>query len=193
LWMGGMVFGDNVKSDPALLCNLQNNNLEVVVREGQRLCHYYRDNASGAWVIDPDVFANDLSGSPAMVQTSDGNLHVVTRSKERQIHHFERIWDNGRFSWQFREIFGYSVKGDPSMAVNLINNLLQVIVKEGVGTTGLKHYEYSGKWKQVAAIVSTLELHNPSLTTFLDHNFSLVCLDDPKNPCMVSYFNLIQQ
>ena len=193
LWMGGMIFGNNIRSDPALICNLQNNNLEVVVREGPRLRHYFRDNASGAWFTDPDVFANDLSGTPSMVQTSDGNLHVVTRSKELQIHHFERVWESGRFSWQFREIFGFSIKDDPAMAINSINNRLQVIVKEGVGTTGLKHYEYSGRWKQVAAIVSNLELHCPAISAFDNHVFSVVCLDDQKNPCMVSYFNYIQQ
>ena len=192
VWSGGMVFGNNVRSDPALICNIQNNNLEVVVREGVRLRHYWRDNASGNWFTDPDVFANDLAGSPAMVQTTDGNLHVVTRSKERQIHHFERVWIDNRFSWQYRGLFGYSIKNDPAMTINSDNNRLQVVVKEGVGTTGFKHYEYSGKWSQVAAIVSNMELHCPAIATLKNHNFSVVCLDDPTNPCMVSHFNYIQ-
>ena len=192
VWSGGAVFGYNVKSDPALICNIQNNNLEVVVREKVRLRHYWHDNASGDWYTDPEVFANDLSGSPAMVQTSDGNLHVVIRSRERQVHHFERVWSNGRFSWQYRGLFGYSIKDDPVMAINCDNNRLQVIVKEGIGTTGLKHYEYSGTWNQVAAIVSNMELHCPAITTVNNHNFYVVCLDDPKDPCMVSLFNCQQ-
>ena len=192
IWTGVMVFGNNVMSDPALICNMLNNNLEVVVREGQRIRHYYRDDVSGNWIIDPEVFANDLAGSPAMAQTSDGNLHVVIRSKERQIHHFERVLESGRFLWQFRGLFGYSIKDDPAMTINSENNRLQVIVKEGVGTTGLKHYEYSGKWKQVSAIVSNLEIHCPAIAAVKKHDFSIVCLDSLTNPCMVSQFNYIQ-
>jgi hypothetical protein len=191
-WNTGKIFGENVRSDPAMICNIQNNNLEVIVREGPRLRHYWRDNATGNWFIDPEVFANDLSGSPAMVQSSDGNLHVVTRSKERQIHHYERLLIDGRYSWQYREIFGFNIKGEPTIAINSDNNRLQVIVKEGVGTTGLKHYEYSGAWNQVAGIVSKMELYFPAIVAFQNHNFTVVCLDDPINPCMVSNFNYMQ-
>jgi hypothetical protein len=193
VWNGGMVFGDNVKSDPALICNMQNSNLEVVVREGPRLRHYWRDDVSGNWFNDPEVFANDLAGSPAMAQASDGNLHVVIRSKERQVHHFERVWSDGRFLWQYRGLFGYSIKDDPAMTVNYDNNRLQVVVKEGVGTTGLKHYEYSGTWNQVSAIVSKMELHYPVITTLKNHNYCVICLDDPKDPCMIGHFNYIQE
>ena len=192
IWNSGKVFGDNVRSDPALICNSQNNNLEVVVREGPRLRHYWRDNASGNWFIDPDVFANDLSGSPSMVQSSDGNLQVVTRSKEHQIHHYERVFADGRFTWLYRGIFGFNIKDEPAITINSENNRLQVIVKEGVGTTGLKHYEYSGSWNQISSIVSTRELHFPAITTFQNHNYYVICLDDPSNPCMVSYFCYLQ-
>lgn len=193
VWYGGAIFGNNVKSDPALICNMLNNNLEVVVREGPRFRHYWRDNASGNWIIDPEVFANDLAGSPAMVQTSEGNLHVVVKSKERQVHHFERILQNGLFSWQYRGLFGYSIKDDPAMTINCNNNRLQVIVKEGVGTTGLKHYEYSGTWKLVSAIVSDLELHLPAITTVANRGYSLVCLDNPNDPCMLAHFNYMHE
>ncbi|ETW95007.1 MAG: hypothetical protein ETSY1_32425 [Candidatus Entotheonella factor] len=89
-------FGENIRSAPALI---QSNfgdqgNFEVVVQEGDQLCHYFRDNddEDEPWSEGPtECFGEDIRSAPALIQSNfgdQGNFEVVVQQGNQLCHYF---------------------------------------------------------------------------------------------------------
>ena len=74
------VFGDGEDSgDPALCVNKNLGNLEVVIRRGNQMRHYWRDETTGIW-NSGKVFGDNVRSDPALICNSqNNNLEVVVR------------------------------------------------------------------------------------------------------------------
>jgi hypothetical protein len=114
------LFGDNVNSAPALIQSSFGNvgNFEVVVREGNKLRHYWRNNdASGyPWQTGP-LFGDNVNSAPALIQSSFGNVgnfEVVVREGNK-LRHYWRNNDASGYPWQTGPLFSDHIAYDPSL------------------------------------------------------------------------------
>ena len=118
-------------------------NFEVVVREGNKLAHYWRNNDDRAvlpWYRS-DVFGNSVASRPAVIQSNfgtQGNFELVVREGSK-LRHYWRNNDASGYPWKKGVLFGSSVGSAPAMIQSNFGNRgnFEVVVKEG---TRLRHY-----------------------------------------------------
>ena len=137
-WSGPFAFGSGTVDAVALI---QGNfgskgNLEVVVREGDRLAAYWRmDHAPWTW-HGPYYFASGVRGTPSLIQSkhgTKGNFELVVPLVAGGLAHFWRNNDAGGFPWNGPFRFG---SGNID-AVSLIQGNfgstgnLEVVAREG--------------------------------------------------------------
>jgi hypothetical protein len=84
-------------------------NFEVVVQQGEQLCHWYRDNDNPAleW-RSGRCFAQGATSAPALIQSSFGdigNFEVVVQQGE-QLCHWYRDNDDPALEWRSGRCFG---------------------------------------------------------------------------------------
>ncbi len=104
-------FGENITSAPTLI---QSNfgdqgNFELVVNQGGRLCHYWRDNDDPnlTWSDEPFCFGKNITSDPTLIQSNfgdHGNFELVIQ-KEDQLCHWWRSNDDLDFPWKEGECF----------------------------------------------------------------------------------------
>lgn len=119
-WHRGVLFGKGVSSAPALI---QSNygyvgNFEVVVREGSRLRHYWRDNdhPDKPW-HQGNLFGKNATLDPAFIQGNfgyAGNFEVLYVENER-LRHYWRDNNGPQFPWKAGVRFSDHVTCSPSL------------------------------------------------------------------------------
>ena len=143
-WNRGALFGDNVRSAPALIQSTfgDRGTFEVVVREGSRLRHYWRSNdrPNLPWNQGP-LFGRDVDSAPAFIQGSfggNGNFEVVVKEGER-LRHYWRNNADGSFPWNRGPLFGDNVRSAPTLIQSTFGNNgnFEIVVREG---DGFRHY-----------------------------------------------------
>jgi len=143
-WQKGPLFGSNVKSAPALL---QSNygargNFELVVREGNKLRHYWRANDTSGYPWHKGVlFGNNVTSAPAMIQGNfgyRGNFELVVREGTR-LRHYWRANDASGYPWHTGPLFGSNVTSAPTLIQSNFGYFgnFELVVREG---TRLRHY-----------------------------------------------------
>lgn len=147
-WYRGPTFGTNVASEPALLHSTFGNqgNFEVVVREGKRLRHYWRENdvAGYPWHKGA-LFGSSVSSAPAMIQSNygnQGNFEVVVR-EGRKLRHYWRDNDAAGFPWHRGALFGSNAFHAPALIQSNFGYFgnFELVVPERSGTSmRLRHY-----------------------------------------------------
>jgi len=118
-------------------------NFEVVVREGNQLAHYWRNNDDRAvlpWYRSV-VFGSNVASRPAIIQSnygSMGNFELVVR-EDKKLRHYWRSNDASGYPWKKGKLFGSNVSSAPAMIQSNFGSLgnFEVVVKEG---TKLRHY-----------------------------------------------------
>ncbi len=119
-WHQGPLFGNNVNSAPALIQgNYQDRgNFEVVVREGNKLRHYWRDNDAGGYPwYNGALFGDNVDSAPALIQSNygdRGNFEVVVK-EGTQLRHYWRENDAPGYVWHTGVLFGSNVLSDPAL------------------------------------------------------------------------------
>jgi hypothetical protein len=108
-WHQGSIFGNDAAVCPTLTGTTYNRNFELVyMTVGQRLHHWFLDQATGQW-NDGGVFGpTDVWGVPGFIQSNfgaPGNFEVVVRTADGKLNHWWRMngppwtWsDAGRFA-----------------------------------------------------------------------------------------------
>ncbi|HVV73232.1 MAG TPA: alpha-L-fucosidase, partial [Verrucomicrobiae bacterium] len=147
-WVGPTTcFGDGkVTSAPALIQSDQGpngNNFEVVVQEGNRVCHYYRENngTTNPWHGPTDCFGTNVTSAPALIQSDQGpngdNFEVVVQEGNRVCHYYRE--NNGTTNpWHGpTDCFGVNVTSAPALIQRhdpdqTKYGRLEVVVREGV-------------------------------------------------------------
>lgn len=139
-WIGPFHFGSGDIDGVSLIQSNygRKGNLEVVVREGNRLAFYWRmDHSPWTW-HGPYYFADDVSvkGNPALIQGKHGvrgNFELVVPLVEGGLAHFWRNNDWGGFPWHGPYRFG---RGDIDEVSLIQSNYgstgnLEVVALEG--------------------------------------------------------------
>jgi hypothetical protein len=143
-WKKGPRFGSNVKSAPAMIQSNYGNrgNFEVVVREGNRLRHYWRNNdlPSMPWRRGP-LFGSNVKSAPALIQSNFGyygNFEVVVREGNR-LRHYWRNNDHPDMPWKKGVLFGSNVGSAPTLIQSNFgyNGNFEVVYEEN---GRLRHY-----------------------------------------------------
>ncbi|MDJ0631129.1 MAG: hypothetical protein QNJ44_22925 [Rhodobacter sp.] len=143
-WHKGALFGGNVSSAPALI---QSNygatgNFEIVVREGSKLRHYWRNNdAPGFPWHKGALFGDNVSSAPALLQSNYGyigNFELVVREGSK-LRHYWRNNDAPGYPWNKGELFGSGVSSAPALIQSNFGHYgnFEVMVREG---DKLRHY-----------------------------------------------------
>jgi len=135
-WNKGVLFGDNVGSAPALIQSSlgKKGNFEVVVREGNELCHYWRDNDDPNLPWNKEaIFGHDVSSAPALIQSNVGskvNLEVVVGEGDKLRHYWREI---GGTMWNKGLLFGDHVDSAPALIQSNLGSQgnFEVVVKRG--------------------------------------------------------------
>ena len=143
-WTRGALFGSDIDSAPAMIQSSFGNmgNFEVVVKEGEQLRHYWRNNdASGLPWNRGVLFGSNVDSAPAMIQSNFGNMgnfEVVVKEGE-QLRHYWRNNDASGLPWNSGVLFGSNVDSAPAMIQSNYGNMgnFEVVVKEG---EQLRHY-----------------------------------------------------
>ena len=133
-WREGDLFGDNVGSSPAFIQSTYGNkgNFEVIYREGDRLRHWYRNNAEEPleWK-QGELFGQNITSAPALIQSSYGNLEVVVREGERLRHYFRTGNEKDGFEWHPGDFLSSQmVNSAPAMIESSFGNF-EVVAAEG--------------------------------------------------------------
>jgi hypothetical protein len=133
-WRQGELFGDHVASAPALIQSdfgAPHGNFEVVVREGDQLRHYYRDNAAAGlpW-RQGELFGDHVASAPALIQSdfgaSHGNFEAVVR-EANFIRHYWRENNATGVPWHRGCNFGYGVVSAPSLIQSSFKGNFEVV------------------------------------------------------------------
>jgi hypothetical protein len=143
-WQQGVMFGENITSAPAMIQSRlgQKGNFEVVVREGTKLRHYYRDNdAPGTPWQQGNMFGDNVTSAPALIQSNygtKGNLEVIVREGTK-LRHYYRDSDTPHAKWQQGEMFGETISSDPVLIQSSYGEKgnFEIIVRDGYD---LRHY-----------------------------------------------------
>jgi hypothetical protein len=137
-WYKSIEFGNNINSSPALIQSTFGNigNFEVVVREGNRLRHYWRDNDSPShpWQTGP-LFGDNINSSPALIQSTFGNIgnfEVVVREGNR-LRHYWRDNDSPSHPWHTNPLFSDQIINKPSLIQSSFGNHgnFEILTKRG--------------------------------------------------------------
>jgi hypothetical protein len=143
-WTKGVLFGDNVDSAPAMIQSNFGNmgNFELVVREGNKLRHYWRNNdAAGVPWTKGVLFGDNVNSAPSMIQSNfgnTGNFELVVREGNK----LRLYWRNNGvagFPWTKGVLFGDNVNSAPAMIQSNFGNMgnFELVVREG---DKLRHY-----------------------------------------------------
>lgn len=100
-------------------------NIEAVCRIGNRLVHYWRDEASGEW-NDSEFFADGVRGMPAFLESGYGNFEVVVPLKDGGLGHWWRNNADPSLSWFGPEAFGEGVYDEVVLVENNSGQLTAV-------------------------------------------------------------------
>ncbi len=139
-WNGPYCFGSGSVDAVSLI---QSNfgsrgNLEVVVREGERLAAYWRmDHSPWTW-HGPYYFADGVrvKGDPSLIQSNHGrkgNFELVVPLVDGGLAHFWRNNDAGGFPWRGPYPFGSGTVGATSLIQSNFGSKgnLEVVAREG--------------------------------------------------------------
>ena len=143
-WKKGKLFGDKVNSAPAMIQSTFGNmgNFEVLVREGNKLRHYWRNNDDpGHPWKKGKLFGDKVNSAPAMIQSTFGNMgnfEVLVREGNK-LRHYWRNNDDPGHPWKKGKLFGDKVNSAPAMIQSTFGNMgnFELFVREG---EGLRHY-----------------------------------------------------
>lgn len=143
-WNQGILFGDNVASAPAMIQSNfgQMGNFELVVREGNKLRHYWRDNdAPGLSWHKGALFGDNVNSAPALIQSNYGfvgNFEVVVREGDK-LRHYWRNNDTPGFPWNMGDLFGSNVSSSPALIQSNFGYYrnFELVVRDG---DKLRHY-----------------------------------------------------
>lgn len=158
-WHTGALFGANVNSAPAMLestlgTSPNRSNFCVVVREGNNLRYYWRDNDSpGLTWHTGALFADGVSSAPAMIQSSTvgqpwGNFEVVVREGDK-LRHYWRDNNAPNLPWYTGALFGGGATGDPALVevpVSSSQRDLLVVVRCGDELQSYRCSGSNGQW-----------------------------------------------
>lgn len=152
-WHDSVVVGDiwgKVASATLLRSNLgDQGNLELVIRVGGKLGHYWRNHApDGAWQ-GARWFADGAAGNPSLIQSSygyNGHFELVVPRQAGGVAHYRRDNDRATRPWTGPDVFALEL-GQVDAAVLLQSSLgehrnLEVIVRVG---DYLAHYWRAGR------------------------------------------------
>jgi hypothetical protein len=87
-------------------------NFEVILQEGGRLAHYWREDAPPFRWLGPIYFGGGVSGNPAFIQDRfgvKGNFDVVVPLQGGGIAHYWRDNDDAAFPWTGPIVFGQAL------------------------------------------------------------------------------------
>lgn len=111
-WGGGQVFATDIGDGAEQLSLVQGNfgdNLELAVRVGDRLAHFWRiSNPPWTWT-GSGFFATGVAGNPVLIQSSfgtRGNFEVVVPRAGGGLAHYWRDNDVPGFPWSGPSVFG---------------------------------------------------------------------------------------
>jgi predicted lipoprotein with Yx(FWY)xxD motif len=143
-WHKGKLFGDKVNSTPAMIQSNFGNmgNFELVVREGNKLRQYWRNNdASGRPWNTGKLFGDKVNSAPAMIQSNFGNMgnfELVVREGSK-LRHYWRNNNDPSYPWHKGKLFGDKVNSAPAMIQSTFGNMgnFELLVREG---DRLRHY-----------------------------------------------------
>ena len=103
-------FGENIRSAPALIQSdfiekgARYGNFEVLVQQGDQLCHWYRNNAdcTGTW-RGSQCFGENIRSAPTMIQSSFGsrqhkNFEVVVQKGDQKGDQLCHYWRNNTWN-----------------------------------------------------------------------------------------------
>jgi hypothetical protein len=117
-------------------------NFEVVVREGDKLRHYWRNNdaAGTPWTAGP-LFGANVDSAPALIQSNfgtKGNFEVAVR-EGTQLRHYWRNNDAAGTPWTAGPLFGSNVDSAPALIQSNFGTKgnFEVAVRQGIQ---LRHY-----------------------------------------------------
>jgi len=148
-WRKVECFGSNITSAPSLIQSDygEKGNLELVVREGKDLCHYYKrtdNNPDNLWDKSECLPEGDFTSAPSLIQSNyggeHGNFELVVREGDDKICHYYRANDEENQPWHKSECLP---KGNFTSAPSLIQSNygeqgnFEVVVREG---DKLSHY-----------------------------------------------------
>jgi hypothetical protein len=193
-WNTGAAFGSNINpsSSPVMFQNFSNKNLELVVREGNSLKHYWNDFGGGstAWNTGA-AFGSNVASTPVMFQNSDNkNFELVVAAADGRLQHYYNDYGTGSGTWNTGAAFGSNVVSDPVMFQNSDNHNFELVVREGDGL--LRHYynDYAGgstAWNTGAAFGSNVVSDPVMFYNFSNNNFELVVRE--ANGLLRHYYN----
>nr|WP_141657291.1 hypothetical protein [Thiocapsa sp. KS1] len=122
LLIPGYVFaagGSLIHSDFDLGVN--GGNFDAVVQEGDRVCHYWRNNNEQPFLWQKtECFASNVTSAPALIQSNfnvgvnGGNFEVVVR-QGNQLCHWYRNNDREPFVWRRTTCFASNVTSAPTL------------------------------------------------------------------------------
>lgn len=145
-WFKTVEFGESINSDPALIQSNfgERGNFEVVVKEGEKLQHYSRDNDSpgNPWKRVGTPFGDNVSSAPAFIQGNfgkKGNFELVV-NEGNKLQSYYRDSDNPELQWKkLGKPFGANVSSAPALIHSNFGNKgnFEVIIREG---NKLQHY-----------------------------------------------------
>jgi len=155
-WYRSVSFGNNVSSEPAMIQSNFGNvgNLELVVKEGNKLRHYWRDNdAPGLPWHKGILFGDNVRSAPALIQSSFGNVgnfELVVRewggpTVGYKLRHYWRDNDASGLPWHKGILFGDNVRSAPALIQSSFGNVgnFELVVREWGGWQDyykLRHY-----------------------------------------------------
>jgi hypothetical protein len=119
-WVKGALFGSNVSSAAVLIQSNfgYNGNLEVVVREGTRFRHYWRedDHPDKPWHKGV-LFGSRAQKSPVLIQGNfghRGNFELLG-VENGKLHHYWRNNDTSGYPWNSGPVFSDHITYTPSL------------------------------------------------------------------------------
>jgi len=176
-WHKGGLFGNrSSNSDVALIqSTFGNGNLEIVVRHGSRLYHYWRDDGNTWQWSGPNFIADGVRGVPALIQSSYGNFEVVAPLQNGKIGHWFRNNGLPNLPWNYTGSFGVgNVDAVSLIQSNFGNGNLEIVAKTG---TFLYHCwrddGNTGQWSGPTLIASGVS-GTPAMILSTYGNFEVV-------------------
>ncbi|OPY50961.1 MAG: hypothetical protein A4E49_02461 [Methanosaeta sp. PtaU1.Bin112] len=145
-------------------------------RYGIQLRCYWKNNktAGAPWEMK-DLFGNDVTSAPALIQSSepktDGRLEVVVREKGNVLRHYwcNPIFKEGQdWQWQQGDKFAENVKSKPAIVENPNNRNIEVVFW---GVSMLEKQKYQPDvlqqwWGDKASCPSACPKWKPGLSSF---------------------------
>jgi hypothetical protein len=111
-WQHTVVFAPGSQGAGAILQNRRSKDLEVVVRRGRDLLHYWRHD--NVWHATGQPILTNASGPASLIQSSYAdNLELVVQEGSRLVLYF-REWDTAGQPWKIGGIVAQEATGAPA-------------------------------------------------------------------------------